>query len=414
MSKLTEIIQSAHLNYKDLKTPYIERAKIDQWSWITSEPTPKRETEVVYEDLDASHLSAQVIVDPIGNITIKQSDQIVEQGALLMPLAEAFVAHPELMERYFGSVIAVDEDQFVTYNLASLTQGLLIYIPRGVSVYLPIEVTIQLAGTEAIHYRQLVIADDESQVNLVERFETDEDANLTHMLISEVIVEKNARVHYSGLDSLGAEILGYLKRYATVGRDGHIDWSIGEFNDGNVVLDLDTYLVGNGSQSEVAVVGVSTDEQQQIIDSKVVNDASYSIGNIFQHGVILDRARLSFNGIGLIEKGAKNADAQQESRVLMLTDEARGDANPILLIEEFEVTAGHAASSGQVDQDQMYYLMSRGISREVAEYLVVRGFLGPVLKTMPSKEIRDACLALMDRKLSRNYDVLKEIGESDD
>ena len=109
---------------------------------------------------------------------------------------------------------------------------------------------------------------------------------------------------------------------------------------------------------------------------------------------------MTFNGIGLIEKYAKGADAQQESRVLMLSEKARGDANPILLIEEFEVTAGHAASVGQVDEEQLYYLMSRGLSREAAEYLVVRGFLGPVIVQMPSAEIRRQLVEIIDRKLS--------------
>ena len=106
------------------------------------------------------------------------------------------------------------------------------------------------------------------------------------------------------------------------------------------------------------------------------------------------------NGIGLIEKNAKHADAQQESRVMMLSDEARGDANPILLIEEFEVTAGHAASAGQLDEQQLYYLMSRGLPRQEAEYLVVRGFLGSVIQEMPSQLVRDQMVAIIDRKLA--------------
>lgn len=109
---------------------------------------------------------------------------------------------------------------------------------------------------------------------------------------------------------------------------------------------------------------------------------------------------LTFNGIGLIEKGAKHADSQQESRVLMLSDQARGDANPILLIEEFEVTAGHAASVGQMDEEQLYYLMSRGLPRKQAELLVIRGFLGPVLKQMPSQLAREKISQTIDRKLA--------------
>ena len=117
-------------------------------------------------------------------------------------------------------------------------------------------------------------------------------------------------------------------------------------------------------------LALSSGRQVQGIDTRVTNYGCNSIGNILQHGVILEKATLTFNGIGHIIKGAKGADAQQESRVLMLSDQARSDANPILLIDENDVTAGHAASIGQVDPEDMYYLMSRGLDKATAERLV--------------------------------------------
>ena len=107
---------------------------------------------------------------------------------------------------------------------------------------------------------------------------------------------------------------------------------------------------------------------------------------------------MTFNGVGHIVKGAKGADAQQESRVLMLSDKARSDANPILLIDENDVTAGHAASIGQVDPEDMYYLMSRGIDKETAERLVIRGFLGTVITEIPVREVRDEMIAVLESR----------------
>ena len=149
------------------------------------------------------------------------------------------------------------------------------------------------------------------------------------------------------------------------------------------------------------VVAASSGRQIQGIDTRVTNYGNNSIGHILQHGVILERGTLTFNGIGHIIKGAKGADAQQESRVLMLSDKARSDANPILLIDENEVTAGHAASIGQVDPEDMYYLMSRGIDKETAERLVIRGFLGTVITEIPVKAVRDEMIAVLDEKLDK-------------
>ena len=131
----------------------------------------------------------------------------------------------------------------------------------------------------------------------------------------------------------------------------------------------------------------------------MTNYGQHTVGHILQHGVILERGTLTFNGIGHILKGAKGADAQQESRVLMLSDQARADANPILLIDENEVTAGHAASIGQVDPEDMYYLMSRGLDQETAERLVIRGFLGAVIAEIPISSVRQEIIKVLDEKL---------------
>ena len=279
--------------------------------------------------------------------------------------------------------------------------GIFVYIPKNTHISVPIEVILLQDSRykQAFNKRVLIVVDENSQVDYLERLQTMGDVANNATIVAEVIVKQGARIKYLSLDTFGAQTHAYVKRYAVTERDAHIEWAVGTLNDGNVILDSDTYLNGDGSESQVAIVGISNERQVQAIDTKVVNRGKHSVGNILQHGVILDRATLTFNGIGLIEKYAKGADAQQESRVLMLSEKARGDANPILLIEEFEVTAGHAASVGQVDEEQLYYLMSRGLSRKDAEYLVIRGFLGPVIVSMPSAKVRQELVNIIDEKL---------------
>lgn len=204
---------------------------------------------------------------------------------------------------------------------------------------------------------------------------------------------------YSAVDQLGESITSYMNRRGYIMRDATVDWAIGVMNDGNVIADFDSDLVGEGAHSEVKIVAISSGKQTQGIDTRVTNKAPHTIGHILQHGVIRERGALTFNGIGHILKGAKGADAQQESRVLMLSDKARGDANPILLIDENEVTAGHAASVGRVDPEEMYYLMSRGLHKEEAERLVIRGFLGSVLTAIPVEAVRKELVEVIEGKL---------------
>ena len=239
-------------------------------------------------------------------------------------------------------------------------------------------------------------------MNYLERFISQGKAakEIAGNIVVEVIAKEGAKVKYSAIDQLGENVAAYMNRRGYLMRDASIDWALGVMNDGNIVADFDSDLVGVGSHAEVKIVAISAGKQVQAIDTRVTNKASYSVGHILQHGVIREKGTLTFNGIGHIIKGAKQADAQQESRVLMLSDQARGDANPILLIDENEVTAGHAASVGRVDPEEMYYLMSRGLKKADAERLVIRGFLGGVLTAIPIKTVQQELVDVIEGKLN--------------
>ena len=134
-------------------------------------------------------------------------------------------------------------------------------------------------------------------------------------------------------------------------------------------------------------------QQKSFISEKIQK------ANILKHGVMKDSATSIFNGIGKIEHGASKSNAEQESRLLMLSEKARGDANPLLLIDEDDVMAGHAASVGRVDPVQLYYLMSRGISKKEAERLVIHGFLAPVVDQLPIEGVKKQLVEVIERKV---------------
>ena len=393
--------------WETLELPTIERVKFNRWP-LFNKQIHAAESDIdplSYSVADALSLEDEQSVKLVhaGNQTIMETVpyHLIEQGVIVTDLMEAMMAYPELVQPYLYSVIPPQDDKILAYNTAYLNGGIFVYIPKNTHISVPIEVILLQDSRykQAFNKRVLIVVDENSQVDYLERLQTMGNVANNATIVAEVIVKQGARIKYLSLDTFGAQTHAYVKRYAVTERDAHIEWAVGTLNDGNVILDSDTYLNGDGSESQVAIVGISNERQVQAIDTKVVNRGKHSVGNILQHGVILDRATLTFNGIGLIEKYAKGADAQQESRVLMLSEKARGDANPILLIEEFEVTAGHAASVGQVDEEQLYYLMSRGLSRKDAEYLVIRGFLGPVIVSMPSAKVRQELVNIIDEKL---------------
>jgi len=169
--------------------------------------------------------------------------------------------------------------------------------------------------------------------------------------------------------------------------------------DGNLKLETVVKLVGNGASSEVKTVALAGGSQKCKLATKIENLASHTTANIVNHGVVKDDAHLAFDGTGKIHKGMKGSDAQQETRLLNLSKTAEATANPFLLIDEGDITAGHAASIGRIDEEQIYYLMSRGMSKPEAEKLIVTGFLTPFVDSIDDEVLRERLLVSIERKL---------------
>ncbi|NLQ36659.1 Fe-S cluster assembly protein SufD [Streptococcus mutans] len=388
----------------DLELPRIERVKFQRWNLGDGTIT---ESSISANVPDFTSFGENPKLVQLGTQTVLESlpAKLVEQGVVFTDFHSALEEIPQVIEKYFATALKFDEDKLSAYHTAYFNSGAVLYVPDNVEIDLPLEGIFLQDSTSNVPLNKhvLIIAGRHAKVNYLERFETVGDSNVkaTANIAVEVLAQAGSQVKFAAIDRLGNNITTYISRRGRLDNDASIDWALGVMNEGNVIADFDSDLIGNGSHAELKVVAASSGRQIQGIDTRVTNYGNNSIGHILQHGVILERGTLTFNGIGHIIKGAKGADAQQESRVLMLSDKARSDANPILLIDENEVTAGHAASIGQVDPEDMYYLMSRGIDKETAERLVIRGFLGTVITEIPVKAVRDEMIAVLDEKLDK-------------
>ena len=388
----------------DLELPRIERVKFQRWNLGDGTIT---ESPISANVPDFTSFGENPKLVQLGTQTVLESlpANLVEQGVVFTDFHSALEKIPQVIEKHFATALKFDEDKLSAYHTAYFNSGAVLYVPDNVEIDLPLEGIFLQDSTSNVPLNKhvLIIAGRHAKVNYLERFETigDSDVKATANIAVEVLAQAGSQVKFAAIDRLGNNITTYISRRGRLDNDASIDWALGVMNEGNVIADFDSDLIGNGSHAELKVVAASSGRQIQGIDTRVTNYGNNSIGHILQHGVILERGTLTFNGIGHIIKGAKGADAQQESRVLMLSDKARSDANPILLIDENEVTAGHAASIGQVDPEDMYYLMSRGIDKETAERLVIRGFLGTVITEIPVKAVRDEMIAVLDEKLDK-------------
>lgn len=333
---------------------------------------------------------------------VQLDPELQSQGVIVTDIFTALQTYPQLLRKYyFKSALRPDEDKLISYNCALMNNGIFIYIPENVHLSETITVKIIQDNTfkEPLVHHLLLVAGSRSQVSVMTQLSSQGDQTNVANCVVEIIAQEYSRVHFAAIDELATNTRAYLNRRAVVADQAQVEWSIGMMNDGPTIGDFASELNGRESQSNAQVIAISTGQQRVGVNTRVVNRGQQTVGNIVQRGILLDQSQLTFNGIGHIIHGAHGANAEQENRVLMLSDQARGDANPILLIDENDVLAGHAASIGQVDQEQMYYLMSRGIDAQTAQNLVIRGFLGPVIAGMPNNQMRQQLIATVERKL---------------
>ncbi len=398
--------------FTELPMPKPDKTKIDKWNFIDfqhhtvkSAPyaslaeLPKEVKALVDVDAKNQNLYIQRNQTPA---FLSLSEDLKSQGVIFTDLFTAVREHGDVVKKYYMTqAINADEHRLTALHTALVNGGVFLYVPKNVEISEPIQAVFVHDDTEANLFNHvLVVAEDNSSVTYVENYiSTLETSNTLANILTEVIANTNARVQYGAVDHLSKGITTYVNRRGVAGRDAKIEWALGLMNEGNTISDNTTNLIGDGSVGDTKTVTVGRGEQTENFTTKVVHFGKNTQGNILNHGVVKESATLIFNGIGKIEHGASKSDAEQTSRVLMLSEKARGDANPALLIDEDDVMAGHAASVGRVDPVQLYYLMSRGIPKIEAERLVIHGFLAPVVNQLPIEQVKQQLTEVIERKV---------------
>ncbi|MFJ5750773.1 Fe-S cluster assembly protein SufD [Peribacillus frigoritolerans] len=406
---LSELRIQAFSELEKLPMPKPDKTKIDKWNF-TSFQTHTVESEA-FASLEELPEEIKSIIEENENLYIQRNNtpahinlsaNVKEQGVIFTDILSAARDHAELVQKYFmKDGVKISEHRLTALHAALVNGGAFLYVPKNVEIKEPIQSVFLLDNPDTTLFNHvLIVAEDNSSVTYVENyFSTVESNEGVANIVTEVFANANAKVQYGAVDTLSKGFTTYVNRRGVAGRDARIEWALGLMNDGNTISDNTTYLMGDGSHGDTKTVVVGRGEQKQNFTTAIIHYGKRSEGYILKHGVMKESASSIFNGIGKIEYGATKANAEQESRVLMLSEKARGDANPILLIDEDDVTAGHAASVGRVDPLQLYYLMSRGITKKEAERLVIHGFLAPVVNELPIEGVKKQLVAVIERKV---------------
>lgn len=402
--------QSALKLVEKLPLPKLEKTNIENWNFtqfqLAEDEAPLSQLsdlpQSVQDFLFAGN-AANVLIQKNGSIVFQQNaDELKEQGVIFTDLATAAREHGELVKKYFMTeAMKADEHRLAAIHAALTTGGVFLYVPRNVEVKLPFQGLFWVTKPGiAVMPHVLIIAEANSRVEFVASFVAEsQESGAVNNAVVEVFAGDNAEIRVATINNLSSATTDVIFRRAVVGRDAKVEWIIADLSEGRLISNTLADLKQPGGNVLIKSVALGTKDLRANVTSELRHIGMHTTSDIHARAVMKDDASSILNSITKIEKGARKADGQQTSRVLMLSGQARGDANPILLIDENDVIAGHAASVGRIDPMQLYYLMSRGIPKAEAERLIIYGFLDAVISEIPSESLRKTIHRVMERKL---------------
>ena len=330
------------------------------------------------------------------NIPEKYADKVV--------IKDIFTAmNDDHIKDSFMSVVDYAESKVTAVHYTLLNAGLFIDVKDNAVIEEPLQYIVISDKEQSLFNHVTIQVGNNAKFNFIENYVNNQkDDKAPFSLVSEVVAHEGAQINYSSITNQPGEKRGTILRRGLTYRDSLINWNVTAMDEADVYHDNTTNILGDGSEANLKIVTLGVKEQKTYFNSEVVNQGLSSKGDILQHGVLLDRSHIVFNGVGFIVKGATGSNAYQSSRMLTLSSEAKADANPMLLIDENDVMAGHGASLGRIDEEQLYYLQSRGLTRKESSRLLVHGFLSPVISELTVDKIKELVTVLIDEKINNN------------
>ncbi|MGI6082551.1 MAG: Fe-S cluster assembly protein SufD [Limnochordia bacterium] len=339
------------------------------------------------------------VVTPKPKLACEVMSQSLPAGVIFQDLFSPSVTDSELTNRFLGSVVKPTTERFVALHYANMNSGCLVYVPpyTEVDLVLVVDRTHDDSDQGSFHHT-VIVADTGARLRLLQ---TDESSDLALAVdVVEVIAQEGAYVEYNAWQNLGADTCHYILRRALLQPDASVDWLLGSFGGRAGSEKTFSHLQGAGSQSSCLALFLGSDRQRYDLAVDMLHEGEHTASDILARGVLAQQARTVYVGRATIDATARHASAFQRQNTLLLSEHARIDTTPELLIGVEEVQAGHASTVGQIDQDQLFYLMSRGLSEQIAKRMLIHGFLAPIIQRVPAQEEQTRLMKLIDRKIA--------------
>jgi Fe-S cluster assembly protein SufD len=337
-----------------------------------------------------------VEIDSFGSAVVS------ERGIEITRAPEGITFEPLTDHERLGDLVGTDE-KFAAHNAAEWKHGLLVRVPKGVVLEEPLYVRVVGSSPGgALFWRLLVIAEPESRFSVIEEYSSaSAELEAYSNAVVELFVEQAAKVEYVSVQNLSRETWHFASHRARVGRDAELDWVAAGFGTKKGKVRIENDLAGPGATSRVTGAYFADGDQHLDYDTFQEHIAPNTTSDFAFKGALRDTATVVWRGMIKVERDAQRTNAYQENRNLLLSEQAHADSIPGLEIEANDVRCTHGATVGQVDRDQLFYLMARGLPRAEAERLIVRGFFTDLLKRIELDPVREALSEALEARIPR-------------
>jgi Fe-S cluster assembly protein SufB len=315
----------------------------------------------------------------------KIQQNLEEKGVIFLSIEDGLRKHPDLFREYFGTVIPIEDNKFAALNSAVWSGGSFIYIPKGVTVDLPLQAYFRLNVANIGQFeRTLIIADEGSRIHYVEgctapTYTTDS----FHSGVIEIIVKKNARVRYTTIQNWSNNVYNLVTQRALVYEGATMEWVDANLGSKLTMKYPSCYLLGPGAHGEILSMAFAGSGQHQDAGGKIIHAAPRTSSKITSKSISKGGGRASYRGLLKVYPGLTDVRSNVVCDALLLDEDSRSDTYPYIEIDSDDVTIGHEATVSRVGEEQLFYLMSRGLSQEQATTMVVSGFIEPLVKELP-------------------------------
>jgi Fe-S cluster assembly protein SufB len=312
-------------------------------------------------------------------------EDLADKGVIFTDTDTAVREYPDLVRQYFATIIPPTDNKFAALNSAVWSGGSFIYVPKGVRIDFPLQAYFRINAENMGQFeRTLIIVDEGAHVHYVEgctapMYTTES----LHSAVVEIIVKKHARCRYTTIQNWANNIYNLVTKRAVAYENATMEWIDGNLGSHLTMKYPAVYMVEPGARGEILSIAFASSGQHQDAGAKLVHAAPNTSGRIVSKSISKNGGRASYRGLVRVERGAKKSKSNVVCDALILDSKSRSDTYPYIELDEQDVSVGHEASVSRIGEEQLFYLMSRGLSEAEASTMIVSGFIEPLVKELP-------------------------------